>query len=182
MLGNIRAFLSAQAPRNTNTSRPTRANPGTPSARSTIVVDFDPQELGWLQASAANNEARLVAHTGWAHEVAGFVLKLESRAYHELGHYLAEDGFAGELEGVLVGYIRTFKVSAALRGQGIGGEMLEASLAAMRRAGIQRVFLHASPERARMGDLLRFYETHGFKEFDEVSDGYPILEMDLSSA
>lgn len=142
-----------------------------------LSVKFDPRELGVIEVTAGGEppRARLVGHTGWAHEVAGWVLKLEDPCFHPLGEYLSDDGW-GDLDGVLVGYIRNLRVEPELRGRGLGSAMVARALEAMREGGIRRVFLHPSPDPPeRMGDLVRFYEELGFRDFDGVSGGCPVL-------
>ena len=139
------------------------------------VLRFDEKNLGLLEIGQHDGPIRLVAHTGFAEEVGPFLFKMK-RSYHGLGHYLSEGGYAGELEGKLVGYIRNIRIDKSLRGRGIGGAALDAATDAMGRAGIRIAFLHATPETAsKEQDLLRFYERHGFEEFDDVDDGHVIM-------
>lgn len=146
-----------------------------------ILLRFDEKNLGQLEIGEHDSPLRLVAHTGFADEVGPFLFKMDD-GYHQLGHYLCEDGFAGELEGKLVGYIRNIRVVGEMRGRGLGGQMLDAAVEAMRHAGVRRVFLHATPERGKSEDLVRFYERHGFAEFSEIGDKYAVMMKKLKKA
>jgi len=61
------------------------------------------------------------------------------------------------------------------RGAGVGGLLLELCCSALAEAGVRHVFLHAAAEDGWEAKLASFYERHGFAEFADVSDAYPVM-------
>lgn len=138
-----------------------------------ISMTFDRVELGCMEC-VAGDVGKLKAHTGYGHEVAGWVAKLGD-GYGNLAGYLADDGYGRFPEGTLFAYVRVVRVAEGRRGAGVGGLLLELCCSALAEAGVRHVFLHAAAEDGWEAKLASFYERHGFAEFADVSDAYPVM-------
>ncbi len=86
-------------------------------------------------------------------------------------------GYVGERTPALV-----ISVELALRGLGIGSEMMHALMEAAREAGHERVSLSVDPR----NPAKRLYERFGFREIDAprliANDANPVLVLELSDS
>lgn len=79
-------------------------------------------------------------------------------------------------------HLTTLTVDEAFQSKGHGGNLLETILDDAHEYGCKKVIVHARPlmDDAKQNDLVRFYETHGFKKSDlYVALNGVYMEIDL---